>query len=65
VGAPSPITIQSWRAGELKTSTDVADLWRFLEAPDSRTWVDLSDADAELVEATARKLGLHPLVART
>ena len=57
------IRIQSWRAGKLETSSDVADLDRLVAAEGARTWVDLTDASPELVESTAAKLGLHPLVA--
>jgi magnesium transporter len=59
----SAIRIQSWRGGKLETSSDVGDLERMVKADGARTWVDLTDADAELVETTAAKLGLHPLVA--
>ena len=57
------IQIQSWRAGRLQTSTDVGVLAGLVGARDSRTWIDLTDAPPELVQATAAALGLHPLVA--
>ena len=57
------IRIQSLRAGKLETSTDVADLGRMVEVHDARTWVDLTDASADVITTTARQLGLHPLVA--
>ena len=63
VGDRPSILIQRWLAGSLETSTDVKDLAELVKAPDSRTWVDLTDPAPELVEATARALGLHPLVA--
>jgi magnesium transporter len=63
VADASQILIQSWRAGRLETSTDVADLTRLVQATDARTWVDLIDASEELVVATAKSLGLHPLIA--
>jgi magnesium transporter len=63
VAEASGIRIQSWRAGKLETSSDVADLEHLVKAEGARTWVDLTDASAELVETTARKLGLHPHIA--
>jgi magnesium transporter len=60
---PSLIRIQSWRAGRIAESSDVEDLSRFMAAKGSRTWIDLTYPTAELVGATARQLGLHPLVA--
>lgn len=61
--AVSPIRIQSWRDGHLESSTDGSALPRLLAAKGSRTWIDLTDPSPELVQATARELGLHPLVA--
>jgi magnesium transporter len=58
-----PILIQRWLAGRLETSTDVEQLRDLVGAAGSRTWVDLTDPSPELVQATARELGLHPLVA--
>jgi len=63
VAEASQIRIQSWRAGTLETSTDVADLSRLVGAKDAQTWVDLIDPSEELVVETAKKLGLHPLIA--
>ena len=60
---PTPILIQHWHAGRLETSSDVAHLARLVREKGARTWVDLTDPTPELVEATARALGLHPLVA--
>ena len=57
------ILIQHWHAGSLETSTDVGDLARLAREKGARTWVDLTDPTQELVEATAKALGLHPLVA--
>ncbi len=59
----SPLRIQCLRAGRVETSTEVEALSGLVRSRDSRTWIDLTDAGPELVEATARKLGLHPLVA--
>ena len=63
VDQPAPILIQRWQAGRLETSTDVEQLGALIRAKGSRTWVDLTDPTPELVQATARALGLHPLVA--
>jgi magnesium transporter len=63
VADAAQIRIQSLRAGKLETSIDVSDLARLVRAPDTRTWVDLTDAAPELIEMTAKRLGLHPLVA--
>jgi len=63
VADAAQIRIQSLRADRLETSTDVADLSRLVGAHDSRTWVDLTDASQDLIETTAKRLGLHPLVA--
>lgn len=58
-----PIQIQHWRAGRLETSTAVEHLGGLIRERGARTWVDLTDPSPELVQATARALGLHPLVA--
>lgn len=58
-----PILIQRWLAGRLETSTDVKELGKLVRAKGSQTWVDLTDATPELIEATAQQLGLHLLVA--
>jgi magnesium transporter len=63
VADTSQIRIQSWRAGKIETSTDVADLSRLVRAKGARTWVDLIDPSDDLVVETASKLGLHPLIA--
>jgi magnesium transporter len=61
---PRPaILIQRWQGGRLETSSDVEQLADVIAAEGSRTWVDLTDPSAEVVQATARALGLHPLVA--
>jgi magnesium transporter len=57
------VEIRSWRAGTLETSTDVEGLAALLGSRDSRTWIDLTNPTPEVVQATARQLGLHPLVA--
>jgi magnesium transporter len=58
-----PLRIHSWRAGRLGTSTNVDDLAEIVGAKGSRTWIDLTSPSPELVHATARALGLHPLIA--
>ena len=58
-----PISIQSWREGEILRSTDVEELASLLATKASRTWIDLTDPSPELVQATAHQLGLHPLIA--
>lgn len=58
------IRIQSWRSGtEIVATSDVNALSTIVSASGSRTWIDLTDPPPELVQATARELGLHPLVA--
>ena len=59
----SPIRIQSWRAGKLEASDDVASVAGLVRAKGGRTWIDLTDPSADLVHATASALGLHPLIA--
>ena len=59
----SKIIIQHWHEGRLETSRNVDHLGRLVREKGSRTWVDLTDPAPELVEQTARELGLHPLVA--
>lgn len=63
MAAASGIRIQTWRGGDLEVSEDVAGLGRLVAADDSRTWIDLTNPSEELVQATARELGLHPLIA--
>jgi magnesium transporter len=59
----SGIKIQTWRSGNVEASDDVRGLGRLVAAKGSRTWIDLTNPDDELVQATARELGLHPLIA--
>jgi magnesium transporter len=59
----SGIRIQTWRSGNVEASEDVRGLGRLVAAKGSRTWIDLTNPDDELVHATARELGLHPLIA--
>lgn len=61
-GQPA-IAIQSWRAGATRRSADVEELAHLVAAKGSRTWIDLTDPGPELIQATARLLGLHPLIA--
>jgi len=63
VTAESTIRIHSWRGGQLETSTDVEQLASVIRAKGSRTWIDLTEPTPELVQAAAKHLGLHPLVA--
>jgi magnesium transporter len=63
VEATSSIRIHSWRAGRVVASGDVDELGRIVGAKGSRTWIDLIDPSPQLVQSTARELGLHPLVA--
>lgn len=44
-------------------SSDVDEISNLLSARGSRTWIDLTAPAPALVQATARELGLHPLVA--
>ncbi len=44
-------------------STAVADVGRFVSAKGSRTWIDLTDPESELIRGVGRELGLHALVA--
>jgi magnesium transporter len=61
--APSPIRIHTWRQGRVTESSDVAGIGRLVAAKGSRTWIDLTNPEPNLVHATARELGLHPLIA--
>lgn len=62
--APSPIRIHTWRQGSAVTeSADVAGIGRLVAAKGSRTWIDLTNPEPDLVHAVARELGLHPLIA--
>jgi magnesium transporter len=63
MAASSNIHIHTWRPGGVDVSDDVAALGRIVAAKGSRTWIDLAGPDAALVHATARELGLHPLIA--
>jgi magnesium transporter len=61
---PSQIRIHTLRTGgAVEESTDVQGLARLVATRGSRTWIDLTNPDPELVHATARALGLHPLIA--
>ena len=60
---PSSIRIHALRGGRLEASVDVADLDRLVGGRDSRTWIDLSGPSPDLVQKTAKALGLHPLIA--
>ena len=57
------IRIRSWHGGQLAESTNVDELGRLVAARGSRTWIDLTNPNAQLVAAVARRLGLHPLLA--
>ncbi|MEO8272462.1 MAG: magnesium transporter CorA family protein [Chloroflexota bacterium] len=60
---PAQIRIHTWRPDGVDVSDDVDGLGRLVARKGSRTWIDLSGPDADLVHATARELGLHPLIA--
>ena len=55
--------VRSWRAGKLAETADIDGVSRLVAARDGRTWIDLADPTPEIVQAAARELGLHPLVA--
>ncbi len=57
------IQIRSLRDGSIVESTKVDELGRFIAGKADRTWIDLSNPSAELVQAVGRRLGLHPLIA--
>ena len=57
------IRIRCWRDGSIEESTDVDHLGRLVAAKGSTTWIDLTNPSPELVQAVARRLGLHPLIA--
>ena len=59
----SAIRIHALRGGRLEASTDVGDLARLVGGKGNQTWIDLASPSAELVQTTARHLGLHPLIA--
>jgi magnesium transporter len=62
--APTPgIRIQTLRGGVVHASDDVEKLASIVGAKGSRTWIDLTSPSPELVQTTARALGLHPLIA--
>jgi magnesium transporter len=57
------LRIRTWRSGHLEETGEVERLARIVGARNSRTWIDLTDPSPELVQETARALGLHPLIA--
>jgi magnesium transporter len=57
------VLIATWRSGELRESATIDDLPKLLAVRGGRTWIDLTDPSRELVHATAKALGLHPLIA--
>ena len=61
--ATSSIRIESWRDGKVASSSDIEQLARLVRDKGTRTWIDLTAPTPEVVQATARQLGLHPLVA--
>jgi magnesium transporter len=56
------IRIRSWTGDQLIESGDVDELGRLVAASGSRTWIDMSSPQPDLVAAVGRRLGLHPLV---
>jgi magnesium transporter len=63
VATSSGIRIRTWRGGSVEESQDVDELARTVGRKGSRTWIDLTSPDPQLVQETARALGLHPLIA--
>jgi magnesium transporter len=63
VSDESMIRIHALRGGRLEASSDVGDLSRLVGGKGNRTWIDLASPSDELVQTTARQLGLHPLIA--
>ena len=57
------IRIRCWRNGSIEESTDVDHLGKLVAAEGSATWIDLTNPSPELLQAVARRLGLHPLIA--
>jgi magnesium transporter len=57
------IRIRCWREGKLQESTNVDELAKLVAGKDGFTWIDLSAPNPDLVQAVARRLGLHPLIA--
>ena len=57
------IRIHCLHDGEIEESSDVDALGRLVANKGSRTWIDLTNPKPELVQAVARRLGLHPLIA--
>ena len=57
------IRIRSWRDGSITESTNVDELGRLVAGKDATTWIDLTNPSPDLVQAVARRLGLHPLIA--
>jgi magnesium transporter len=55
--------IVRWTPDGTTESTDLSTLADLLADPEARIWVDIVDADAATVDAAARALGIHPLVA--
>jgi magnesium transporter len=65
LGATEPRTVRIVvsRDGASRESTNLDDLAGFLAEPDANVWVDLADPDVDQVDAAAKALGLHPLIA--
>jgi magnesium transporter len=57
------IRIRCWRDGSIVESTNVDELGRLVGAKGSRAWIDLVNPSPELVDAVARRLGLHQVIA--
>jgi len=60
---PVSIRIRCWHEGAIEESTDVDHLGRLVASKESSTWIDLTNPSPELLNAVARRLGLHPLIA--
>ncbi|HUQ79233.1 MAG TPA: magnesium transporter CorA family protein [Patescibacteria group bacterium] len=60
---PGGVRIIACHGDRSEESTDLADLARLLADADHQVWIDLSEPDEAQVEAAAKALGLHPLIA--
>ncbi|HET7473533.1 MAG TPA: magnesium transporter CorA family protein [Candidatus Limnocylindrales bacterium] len=60
---PGTVRIVACSGDSSRESDDLGDLAGLLAAPDHHVWVDLADPDEGQVDAAAKALGLHPLIA--
>ncbi len=61
--AAAALRVEHWSAAGSQGLTGLEAVRHAAGDPDGRSWVDLTDPSAELVEAVAAELGLHPLIA--